>query len=391
MEKCKNILEMQLENNCTPWQTAEGDHETWIILRKRINLAPKEIKEIHGACTSYLKWAVVSKNLTGSICKGNIGLAVNYDLNEYSPEAKASLSVGDEENILQDYLREDIRLAPEKIKNDSEEHTASFTSIVIKEPNKTDPVCVEERVIELPWQAFIYSEEEILEPRIMLIHLFMEGISTILVEVLLKLENKKAELQKQLNPKKNLHFPHDEGIAVITGDKMQEAIALISKRSFKSIDCGPTGSILHVKAINKYTLIYLSSNKGGPRIQMASCFKDEERKFKPADLPPYQPAEQRYCLLSSALTKVDQQRAAYKKELILDIIDDLPAYTEKAPVIEAAKTVINDPLQRIANSRKRPGEKWLRQGINQSKGLNKNRSVICIKLREERKNNIHVK
>lgn len=379
MEKSKNVLEMKFETNCMPWQTAEGDQETLIILRKRISVAPREIKEIHDACISSFEWTVVSRSSEGCICKGNIGLVVNVDINN-THKTEFSHAVGEEENVLQDYLREDIRLAPERSGKKDQEDTSSFSSILVKEPSKTISTCIGDLNCELPWQSKVYTREEISEPRIMLVHLFLEGISTILIEVLLKLEGKKPELHEKDDLKSHLHFFHDEGVLVITGDKIQEAIALVGKRSFKSIDCGPTGKIVRLKAVIKYTLVYLSANKGGARIQMVSCYKDEERRLKAPDFPLYQPAELCYCLLSSVLTKIDSQKSAFKIEYLQKIFYDLPDNIVSAIVPEEKKPAVNNPFNIEVYLRKKPGEKWLKEGLDRAKVLKKNKTVMCIKL-----------
>lgn len=379
MDKNKRILELQLEDNSIPWQLAEGDSETWIVLRQRVVIAPEEIEDIQGASVLSSSWKIVSQDSEGGICKGSVGIVVNYKLKEHSSMTQLSDSAAAEESLFQECLQKNIKLVTEKSISEGEENGTSFSSLIIKEPSKTKNILGEERALDLPWQARICYTEEAPEPRVALIHLFQEGISTISVEVLLKLESKKGKSRDIKEKNKQLHFPSDEGVAVISGDKIQELIALVTKRSFKSIDCGTFGQILHVKAVIRYALLYLSVNKGGPRIQIATCFKEEENILKLYSLLPYQPAQQRYYLLSSVLTKIDVQRAAYKNEFMLEVVKDMVP-DEKGSCVSEEIPVKKENVIMSVNTRKMPFEKWLKKGTNKAQPLNKNKTVLCIKL-----------
>lgn len=377
MKNWKNILEMKLEENTMPWQIVEGDNETWVILRRRVSLAPNAIQEISGSSIDFSKWTVFETAGEGTVCKGNLGLVITYKLQKESGPLRLSNAGGTGEALFQDYFQQGVSLEPQKWQQGPGEYSSAFTSLLVKDPYQKGVGSGEEVHLDLPWQVRIRSARKISEPEAVLIHLFQEGISTILVEAVLKLNH---ETTKPRIVEKNKHYlTAEEGVAVIQDDRIQEAIALVVKRSFKNIDCGVAGRVLRVRAVARYTLVYLSQNVGGPRIQAAYCLKEEENIYKPHSLPPYLPANQRYYNSSSLLTKIDSQKAAYKFETFLEITNDLLSPEEK-PQLFQEPSLPPKPITVSCKTRKRPGEKWFKKEGCKNSGPAKNKTVLCIRL-----------
>jgi hypothetical protein len=244
--------------------------------------------------------------------------------------------------------------------------------------DKADSYC---SCLEIPWQAWLYGRGGEREPKIIKVHLAQVGISTLLVELLVKLETIPNIILQKVPQDGYALMPKEEIVLSVKGASIQEVLGLAVRRAFYNCYCDPTGKGLVLENLKKSTMVYVDGSMGGERLLAASHIFSENNKIKYKPLPDFQPFYYQFHKQSTQLLQVDTEMVLCKSEFLWTV-----DFTVKKPPTAPPEPILSRELPQagafsgtILRTRPKPGEKWQKKDGKCCSTPCKNKSVLCIR------------
>ncbi|MDX9872003.1 MAG: hypothetical protein RBT41_06265, partial [Clostridia bacterium] len=230
-----------------PWQEICGDHLTWLILRRKIKDPELRITAIEDVLLDDFQWKVHLANNENHCYSGNLSITVQYKSGslegeelEFPEEAET------EETCREAFLQPEKYLAEVKSKVSGSGETpgctlhTSFPSLLLESPTRAEngpgkhASDIMRRQVQIPWRAKVRGLGQSLEPRIMKVHLAKVGISTMLLEVLLKLEVNDQAIEPAQKRRAYRSGSLGEKMLVIQDEAVQEVLGVAQESGFYS-------------------------------------------------------------------------------------------------------------------------------------------------------------
>ena len=387
MREIKSKRELELDTIVYPWQVMEGQGETWLILRQRKLVDTVEIKELRDVMLNESSWTIAIRQAGRSLYKGNIGFTVYYmDKDVEETDDVVSAEAPQEESSCRRLFNDGKAIVLTHMKK-RESPSTIFPSI-LKDQVKTagqhgpEPNGVKTCEISMPWQAWLYGEGESGEPEVVKVHLGMDGLKTILLEVAVKIQVKQDLRLTCFTKYKCALPPKEEVLYTIQEVAVQEVIGAVVDRAFYAASVDPLTAHLNLRYFKKTIVIFVSAVNGGERILTASALNYEQTKMTGIPAPPVPPVFYRCLIRTKDVLAIDANKVLCKNEYLwlLDYtgenLKDCQQETKAAPLALVPGDAA--PSQSAIPPRQRPGEKWLKKTGKQANKPTK--TGLCLKI-----------
>ncbi|MDD2212433.1 MAG: hypothetical protein PHS83_05735 [Clostridia bacterium] len=355
-----------------PWQVLEADGETWLIVRRKEKVSAHPLSEVSGVSLKKFAWTLVYENAEKCFYRGEIAFQVNYQEMESTPEKTEAQDPWMEEYLFNELLltekKEEGFLSleenPLSLKEENRVVETAFSTLLLDgaelDGGQDSPPLVGNKTWEvvLPWRSWLRGKGTNKPPLLKKVHVAQIGLSTLLLEALIKLERKEEfDFAKEEDP---LTVVAEETIFEITQDSVCEIMGLSTERGLGKCSYEARCECLLLQYLKKISLVYVSSYQGGERLSLASSVGEESIRMKNC-------AESLYPVgVTSGSEQVKwgligENKIFSQSKSFCKIQRELEE--EKGEVIpESSKPVIKEALPFI--KRNKPGEKWLKKRDN---------------------------
>ncbi|PKM89095.1 MAG: hypothetical protein CVU87_06040 [Firmicutes bacterium HGW-Firmicutes-12] len=386
---------LELEKPGYPWQIIEGHGVTWLILRQKVKIE-KKINELTGVNLDNFNWRVKNICSDEHCILGDVALTAKYRATDIDTEEIGFIEEGEAEECGRELFTKPSKNINEIIKAETKwgreegAETSIFPSLLIdkitcKKREVNEPIAGEcYWRLELPWQVKLLGSGKIKEPRIEKIHLGQIGLSTLLFEVLLKFDIEDTIPSNESRGLNHLFPLRGEKILNIEDDTILEVMEVIQQRGFYSGLVDSEAKSLTIKNEMKTSIIYVSSQAGGERFMVASCFDHEENKIiglSSFSIPPIGYYLSKHDL---KVNKIDMKKiiCRYEQwcgmlyEYLEDDIDSNNSHEKLDANYSASSRQLEAPITII---RKKPGERWMKKSGSAKSEIMTEKLVITIK------------
>lgn len=366
-----------------PWQIVEGDGVTWVILRQKKKLQGKEIQLLGDVFLDGFTWSSAESNGEKHFYQGNVAVSVCYAAQEATEEDPAWVDIAAEEEHCRELFLSDTKSKTTKNPSEHKRELTSFPSLLlneIKAGTKRPEGEQEVWKLNMPWQAWLAGKEPARDPVIQKVHLAQVGLSSLLLEVLIKLEAREPLVLVDNKNCKYLLAKKKEMVYQLGEEEIKEVIGIAQNRAFFTGTADLFGRNLHVSNSLKTTLVFISAFAGGERILTASHISNEEHCFTGMQNLDLAPAGYRQYTHSAKTSPIDETRVLCSYETLWGLVQQYDAGWEKSrPTASAVKSSVL--AEAVASpARKRPGERWRKERGADQRKKEREKLVISIKI-----------
>lgn len=352
-----------------PWQSVEGEGETWVILRARKKFDGLLIDEINRIFIEKFIWEKALDRSGKQLIKGSIALGVVFSGHHPGEEKKEFEGAEIEESLYRQLLINSQSIESKSSGNRAEDNDTQFTGLLLDgDAVALGPDYAKEKgerdwFLELPWQAWICGSPGEKEVKISKIHASQLGINTLLIEVLLRLNDLESIRPEDYGKEGFMAGYQEEWSLEVEGEPVSEVLGLTVERGFYDSSADKKSQSLYLDNCKKLTVIFISERKACERFLTAFCVTRESHNLSMADLPPVQPLSYQFYKRLQKFIKIDFHKIITRLEYYWRVIYE----SENLP-----ETVAENPQEKIPVSttqentslpvpRKRPGERWLQK------------------------------
>lgn len=391
LEYCRNLVvgglnvninkqrcNLQIAPLSYPWQVVEGDGESWVILRCKCKLTLKEVMELHGATLEDFAWKVSLEQGENHLYQGKIALNIYYNSKSFFAIDKEFAESDEEEDLIRTSIINEESSKEVNFREETE-YSSDFASIIVDKEELTkkeeeDFSSAEVWNVEIPWQAWLHGMGQDREPLVEKVHVAQVGLSSLLVEALIKLEKKQDPL-KSSDDNEIIFKNTEELYFTIQEEKIAEIGGLHTVGSFFTTYFN-SNKQLTLENLKKINLVFISDITGGERFWVASHIIEEKNILNLGENLQVQPADFQCYKKKLKLILYDDHTVIWKAEYMIRAMFAENMRSMNIVQEEAPKTVeTKEPVPR-----KRPGEKWLKKGRNNNSKTTTNKTLISIKL-----------
>lgn len=389
MEILKREIDLNLEVPSYPWQFVDGDGQTWVILRSKMQMPNESITELGDLLLEDISCQLL-KSADGKVLYGGklklqayYNSKSHYELNLPCPEA------ANDEHKAREQLSY-IKECP-LIKNEVAEETvatSAFLSKMYEELVVTTTADIAEMrkwQIELPWQAWIEGGELIEEPQIVFAHLGQVGMGTLLCEVLINLGAQDEERVGNQLSEGDCFLAGEEVVFNFSQDRIDKIAGSTLRRAFQKIKPGRNNT-LNLEYLTKVSLVYISAEPGGERILAAWALVPGSLTLPMRSLPSLVPFIGRMKNEKITIVLTNEKRVLFKDQFVVTLGEG-----DQVKAIEPQKLIALEPKEKIEASvadssqqnvafvRPRPGDKWLKKSTVSTSSSSSQKKVLAIK------------
>lgn len=379
MNNNKYHCNLQIAPLSYPWQVVEGEGESWVILRCKCRLDLKEIVELQGISLEYFDWVIGIEQGNNHLYQGKIGLNIYYRERDFFEIDKEFGESDEEEGLIRESIIIDSSNKEVSLK-EKIDYSSDFASIIVDKDDfaKQEGEKLSETKIwnvEMPWQAWLNGMGQDREPTVEKVHAAQVGLSSLLVEVLIKLEKIKESPLKTVDDDDVIFKNTEELYFNIQEEKIVEIAGLHTQGAFFTTYFN-NNKQLTLENLKKFNLVFISEPTGGERFWVASHIMEEKSINNGTRILQLQPADYQCYKKKYKLILYDDHTIIWKAEYIIRAIFAENVKSTWTPQIELPKTVeVKEPIPR-----RKPGEKWLKKDRNNYSKEKANKSWISIKL-----------
>lgn len=372
-----------------PWQEIGSNAERWLILRQKRTLPFIDIEKVICVEVSDNKWNIFCDD-EGCLLNGTVRVVAVCQGIAFS-EKGAENCWPEDESICKEYFMRVKEPSVQKGDEQDEECESGFSSL-ITEGNGIVPQETEETAnrqvleVELPWRTWLEGEEGEFKPIVSKIHVSQVGLSTVLVEVLLKLEkdreDKDKEQEKACTGCVSLPLPPEELMLVVKEGDIQEIIGVMENRALSTCYTDEWAKELFLQNTRKTRLLFISSRKGGERFLTASCNVDSEDKLSWKQPVTLLPLSYHYENKAGNFVRLSSSKALCRNHFICTVTTEHEQKKKKpSEESEAGKLTMQTEKEfaPVLPVRKKPGERFLKKCKNDKNNMKKEFTVVKIK------------
>ncbi len=383
----KKEVELRPDYAGYPWQEVGSSAERWLILRQKKTMAFIDIEKVTGVEVSDNEWDMACDD-EGSLLNGTVRVVAICQGTAFS-EKDAEGCWPEDESLGKEYFMWVKEPSVQKRDEQKEEYQSGFSSL-ITDGNGIVPQKREETVnrqvleVKLPWRTWLEGEEGDIKPIVSKIHVSQVGLSTVLVEVLLRLEKEKEDKEKEKTSTGcvSLPLPPEELMLVVKEGYIQEIIGVMENRAFSSCYTDEWAKELFLQNTRKTSLLFISSHKGGERFLTASCSIDTEDKLSWKQPVTLLPLSYHYENKAGGSVRLSSSKALCRNHFICTVTTEYERKKKKPSVeSEVGKLTIQKEKEpaSVQPVRKKPGERFLKKCKNDKKDMKKEFTVVKIK------------
>lgn len=386
LDKCS----LELIKPGYPWQEVCGDHITWLILRKKIKAPGLRVIGLDQVFLEDFQWKAQAVNNEAHYFSGRVALKVQFETGSLECAGMEFPEETETEEMCREVFLEPQKYLAQLKDRPAERETemctihTSFPSILLDVLPRAESISAEPKPgksylrEEFAWRARAFGWGKPLEPQIKKVHLAKVGISTMLLEVLLKLEIDAKALES--GPRRQVYRSGSLGekMLLVKDEAIQEVIGLTQESGFYSAVADAEERRLLLKNYSRISLVYISSLTGGERI-LAACSLEEEDNIL-SNMAGLELAPQGYFKTKQnfKMQQVDMNRVICRYEQIWGIYLEEPAVplpAASAPELRETRA----PAALAPVIRKKPGEKWLKKQEGPKKKNSEAKLVITVR------------
>lgn len=387
MTEIKKQVTLELDALGAPWQTVEGDCESWIILRRKI-VVQKEITMLKGVSGLESSWEILYQEEEKRLYSGSIALNLYYQGISVE-EVAQNFSEADEEESL---CRELLILPEKKIEFPQQtgpEELSHFPSLLTDktefEQLNPDQEQADEAVrVEIPWQTWVFGKGKETSPQIVKIHLAQIGLHTFLLEVLMQIELETEMVTKKMPQEGFALTPKEEMLLMLPEENAEQIMGVTIQRAICKSRGEADSKILIMESLQKTSVIFISKNRGRERFLTASVIQTERNRIPLASLPLVQPVHYHFYKQGFNYLQLDDNKILCKSQSLWGVDFLLPqekrAHESKAKDMDKAPPLAAAEMAPLIMARPKPGEKWFKKSGKTSKISAKSQYHSSIKL-----------
>lgn len=387
MTEIKKQVTLELDALGAPWQTVEGDCESWIILRRKI-VVPKEITLPKGASGVESSWEILCREEEKRLYSGSIALNLYYQGISVEEVAKNFKEADEEESLCRELL-----ILPEKKIEFPQQKTGleelnHFPSLLIdkmefEQSNPGQEQADESVRVEIPWQTWAFGKGKETSPKIVKIHLAQIGLHTFLLELLMQIELETEMATKKVPQEGFALTPKEEMVLILPEENAEQVLGVTIQRALCKSRGEADSKILIMESLQKTSVIFISKTQGRERFLTASVIQTARNRIPLASLPLVQPVRYHFYKQAFNYLQLDDNKILCKSQFLWGV-DFLLPQPKRARGNNAKDTVraasAAAELVPFIMARPKPGEKWFKKSGKTSKISAKSQYHSSIKL-----------
>ena len=378
-------IELTLESPDYSWHIAESDRETWVILRNKKRLEACLITAITGITLERFTWDIFLQEKEKRLYKGMLSLFIKCAITNMSDIRSAFPDAAYEEGLSRElFIRAEKASFPQYQRKEG--HSRLFADVLL-DGAETRGFTKEEMdigiMIDAPWQAWLYGEGKTVEPELIKVHATQTGLSSVLLEAVIKLEVHKEEVLTNPTRTNTSFIMKDETILNIKDNEIDEVIGIAERTAFYANYHRPGAENIILESFKKTSVIYISPQTAQERIMVASVISREQKEITSHHLPSVCPVGFQLSKRSRKIVRDFTKKVVYQNEVLytLDYETKKEDITEEViPKLEsmsAVSAVIPMPLVR-----QKPGEKYFKKSGLSKTAKDKSKGIYVISLKK---------